>query len=132
VLTKIGACTLVVTRGVLDDPYTGTRIAFVRGVRTSSAVQIDHVVALADAWRTGAAAWAAEVRLAYANDPQVLLAVDGPANAAKGDSDAAAWLPPRRAYDCRYVARQVTIKVKYRLWVTRAERDAIAAQLRAC
>jgi hypothetical protein len=130
--TTIGACSFVVTRGVLDDPYTGKRIAFVRGVRTSSAVQIDHVVALADAWRTGAAKWVASVRLAYANDPQVLLAVDGPANGAKGDSDAAEWLPPRRAYDCRYVARQVGIKLKYRLWVTRAERDAIAAQLGRC
>jgi hypothetical protein len=129
---KIGACARVVARGVLHDPYTGKTIAFVRGVKTSSAVQIDHVVALGDAWRTGAAKWAARVRLAYANDPVVLLAVDGPANGAKSDSDAAGWLPPQHAYECRYVARQIAIKAKYRLWVTSAERAAMSALLATC
>jgi hypothetical protein len=132
VFKQIGACARVVAQGLLKDPYTGKTIPFVRGVKTSSAVQIDHVVALGDAWRTGAAKWAARVRLAYANDPAVLLAVDGPANGAKSDSDAAEWLPPRHAYECKYVARQVAIKAKYRLWVTRAERRAMSALLRTC
>jgi Protein of unknown function (DUF1524) len=121
-----------VATGTLHEPYTGKTIHFVRGVATSAAVQIDHVVALGDAWVTGAKAWTAAKRLQYANDPVVLLAVDGPANEAKGDDDASEWLPPRKAYDCRYVAKQITIKSKYRLWVTQAEHDAMAAQLARC
>jgi hypothetical protein len=132
VFRKIPACTKAVIRGVLEDPYTGQTIHFVRGKDTSGAVQIDHVVALGDAWRTGAAKWSPAQRLAYANDPVVLLAVDGPANDAKGDSDAADWLPTRSAFKCRYVARQIAIKTKYVLWVTPAERAAMAARLASC
>jgi len=95
-------------------------------------VQIDHVVALGDAWRTGAAAWPASVRLRYANDPVVLLAVDGPANEAKGDDDASAWLPANRGYDCLYVEQQITIKTKYKLWVTSDERNAMRSTLASC
>src|SRR5712691_8444110 len=87
--TKIPACAKAVAGGVLQDPYTGKTIHFVRGVKTSTVVQIDHVVALGDAWRTGAKKWTSALRLAYANDPVVLLAVDGPANEAKSDRDAA-------------------------------------------
>jgi hypothetical protein len=119
----------IVQRGILHDPYTGRTIRFVRGVRTSSAVQIDHVVALAAAWRTGAKGWSARKRLLYANDPVVLLAVDGPTNAAKGDRDASQWLPPRQAFDCRYVAKQIAIKQKWGLWVTPAEDRAMARVL---
>jgi Protein of unknown function (DUF1524) len=132
VFTTIRGCTRAVLRGVLKDPYTGKLIRFVRGVATSAAVQIDHVVALGDAWRTGAAKWTAALRLAYANDPDVLLAVDGPANGAKSDGDAAEWLPPRQAFDCRYIARQIAIKTKYGLWLTPSERDAMAARLQSC
>jgi hypothetical protein len=107
-------------------------IHFVRGVKTSTAVQIDHVVALGDAWRPGAAKWTAAKRLRYANDPVVLLAVDGPSNESKGDDDASEWLPPRKEYDCKYVAKQITIKTKYALWVTPAERDALGATLKTC
>jgi hypothetical protein len=122
----------VVVSGTLRDPYTGKTITFQRGVETSAAVQIDHVVALGDAWRTGAATWTADRRLRYANDRIVLLAVDGPTNGAKSDADAAGWLPPRTAYQCRYVVRQLSIKTKYRLWLTREEHDAIAAVLTHC
>lgn len=121
-----------VAAGLLHDPYTGKTVTFSRGVGTSLAVQIDHVVALADAWRTGAARWPAAERFRYANDPLVLLAVDGPTNEAKGDDDASQWLPPNRAFDCPYVARQVEVKTKYRLWVTSGERSAIAATLAGC
>jgi len=121
----------VVLSGRLDDPYTGRVIAFARGP-TSAAVQIDHVVALDDAWRTGAQQWPAATRLAYANDPGVLLAVDGPANQEKGAGDASQWLPANVGYRCVYVLRQVRIKAAYRLWVTPAERDAMAHALDGC
>ncbi len=130
VVFKSGDC--VVATGTLHDPYTGTTIHFVRGVGTSTAVQIDHVVALAAAWRTGAANWTGARREAYANDPSVLLAVDGPANEAKGDDDASQWVPPKKSFDCRYVARQIAIKIKYDLWLTKAEHDAMATQLGGC
>ncbi|MDM7855135.1 GmrSD restriction endonuclease domain-containing protein [Cellulomonas alba] len=122
----------VIASGTLHDPYTGTTIDFVRGVGTSQRVQIDHVVALGDAWQKGAQQWDAARRTAFANDPLELLAVDGPTNAQKGDGDAATWLPPRKAYRCAYVARQVAVKYTYGLWVTQAEHDAIARILAAC
>ena len=87
-------------RHCCDDPYTGTTIAFV-AAGTSDAVQIDHVVALSDAWQKGAQQLAADARLSlFANDPLNLLAVDGPTNQRKGDGDAATWLPPARSYRC--------------------------------
>lgn len=122
----------VVAKGTLRDRYTGTSIAFVQGPSTSSKVQIDHVVALAAAWRTGAKQWSADRRLFYANDGLVLLAVDGPTNGAKGDKDAAAWLPPNVPYRCRYVARQIAIKTKYELWVTQPERMTMTGVLSGC
>ncbi|MGD0273268.1 MAG: HNH endonuclease family protein [Gaiellaceae bacterium] len=123
--------TCVVERGTLHDPYTGKTIFFVRGPN-SSAIQIDHLVALGDAWRTGATGWSAARREQYANDPAVLLAVDGPANEAKGDADASQWLPPNRSYDCSYVVKQIAVKMKYRLWVTQGERGAIENVLAGC
>jgi hypothetical protein len=122
----------IVAKGTLQDRYTATTISFVRGVGTSSKVQIDHVVALAAAWRTGAKLWSADRRLFYANDGLVLLAVDGPTNGAKSDKDAAAWLPPTTGYHCRYVARQIAIKAKYELWVTQPERMTMSDVLNGC
>ena len=121
-----------VAEGKLDDPYTGMTISFVQGKKTSSAVQIDHVVALAAAWRTGAKQWTSDLRLFYANDPLVLLAVDGPTNSAKGDKDAANWLPPNSAYHCKYVAKQISIKTKYELWVTQSEQTEMAEVIADC
>ncbi len=103
-----------------------------RGVQTSSAVQIDHVVALGDAWQKGAQRWSYDTRAEFANNPLNLLAVDGPANQQKGDSDAASWLPPNKAYRCAYVARQVAVKARYALAVTQAEHDAIQRVLQTC
>jgi Protein of unknown function (DUF1524) len=122
----------VVLTGTLADPYSGRTIAFRRGATTSTAVQIDHVVALGDAWQTGAQRWDAATRTAFANDPRELLAVDGPLNEQKGDGDAATWLPPNKAYRCAYVARQVAVKVAYGLWMTQAEKDASATVLATC
>jgi hypothetical protein len=118
--------------GTLRDPYTGRTIHFVRGPSTSTAIQIDHLVALSDAWQTGAQQWGADRRVDLANDPLNLLAVDGPTNEAKGDGDAATWLPPNKAYRCGYVARQVAVKARYGLWLTPAEHNAIATVLAGC
>jgi hypothetical protein len=81
--------------------------------------------------RTGAKPWTADLRLFYANDPLVLLAVDGHTNNAKGDSDTAEWLPTE-SFRCRYVARQIAIKTKYDLWATQPERMAMSDILGAC
>ncbi|MDQ0665493.1 pyruvate/2-oxoglutarate dehydrogenase complex dihydrolipoamide acyltransferase (E2) component [Arthrobacter ulcerisalmonis] len=121
-----------VQSGTLADPYTGTTISFVRGSGTSSAVQIDHVVALSDAWQKGAQQLTVEQRTAFANDPLNLQATDGPTNQQKGDGDAATWLPPNKGFRCEYVARQISVKVTYGLWVTQAEHDAMARILGDC
>lgn len=118
--------------GVLADPYTGKTIHFQRGAKTSQLVQIDHVVALSDAWQKGAQQLTAEQRVQLANDPLNLLAVDGPANQAKSDADAATWLPPHKPFHCQYVARQVAVKRKYQLWVTEAEKEAMTRILLSC
>ncbi|MGY1915493.1 GmrSD restriction endonuclease domain-containing protein [Blastococcus sp. SYSU DS0973] len=122
----------VVLSGTLADPYSGRTIAFQRGQDTSDDVQIDHVVALSDAWQKGAQQWDAATRTAFANDPLNLLAVDGPLNMQKGAGDAATWLPPATSYRCAYVARQVAVKAGYGLWVTQAERNAMATVLATC
>lgn len=129
---KSGTHDCVVLTGTLDDPYTGTTIQFQRGQRTSTAVQIDHVVALSDAWQTGAQQLSSDQRLQLANDPYNLLAVDGPANEQKSDSDAASWLPSNTAFRCEYVARQIGVKSKYSLWVTQGEKSAMQTVLSSC
>ena len=122
----------VVRTGVLTDLYTGTTVAFVRGQHTSDDVPIDHVVALSDAWQKGAQQLPVDRRERLANDPLNLQATTRAANSAKGDADAATWLPPVRAYRCTYVARQIAVKAAYGLWVTPAERDAMARVLDRC
>ena len=121
-----------VDTGILLDPYTGKTIRFKYGVGTSSAVQIDHVVSLSDAWQKGAQQLSPALRYAIYNDPLNLLAVDGPTNSSKGDSDAASWLPPNKAYRCAFVARQVAVKLKYKIWVVEAEKSAIKRVLSTC
>jgi hypothetical protein len=124
--------TCILEKGKLKDPYTGKVISFVRGVGTSSKVQIDHVVAISDAWQKGAQQWTQTKRGTFYNDPLNLLAVDGPTNGAKSDSDAASWLPPNKSYRCAYVARQIAVKAKYKVWVTGAEKAAMASILSKC
>jgi len=121
-----------VLSGVLQDPYTGQTIHFQRGEKTSSKVQIDHVVALSDAWQKGAQNLSAIDREKLANDPLNLLASEGQANQNKGDSDASTWLPPNKDFRCQYVARQIAVKKKYHLWVTDAEKQASANVLEKC
>ncbi|KAA8826909.1 HNH endonuclease family protein [Bifidobacterium myosotis] len=139
------ACRVV--SGTLTDPYTGRTIAFKRGVDTSSAIQIDHVVSLYDAWASGASKWSREQRVAYANDPDVLLASDGPANMAKGsgiDLNGTSqwlsqhtgapdiWMPDNKAYRCDYMARRAAIKAKYKLTMTARERQQTVTFLASC
>lgn len=121
-----------VLTGVLDDPYSGQRIEFVRGSSTSSLVQIDHVVALGDAWQKGAQQWSTETREQFANDPLNLLAVDGGINQQKGAGDAATWLPPNRSYWCPYAARIVAVKSRYAVWVTSSEKERLISILDGC
>ena len=123
---KPGSNGCAVLSGTLNRPYTGTTIAFQRGEGTSSEVQIDHLVALSDAWQKGAQQWDADKRRNFANDPINLQATKGSINQQKGDGDAATWLPPNKSYRCTYVARIVDVKAAYGLWVTQAEHDEIA------
>ncbi|MDA0643745.1 MULTISPECIES: HNH endonuclease family protein [Nonomuraea] len=129
---KEGTHDCIVLTGVLKDPYGGETISFERGQDTSSKVQIDHLIPLSDAWQKGAQQWSDTKRKEFANDPLNLLAVDGPLNSQKSDSDAATWLPPRRSYRCAYIARQIDVKAKYELWVTKAEKDAMDGILDSC
>lgn len=122
----------VVLTGVLADRYSGETINFVRGNITSMEVQIDHVVALSNAWQTGAFKLSIAQRTALANDPLNLFAVKGRLNSQKGDGDAATWLPPLKSYRCAYVAQQIAVKAKYSLWVTAPEKSAILGILAKC
>jgi hypothetical protein len=132
IIYKPGTRDCVVLSGILLDPYSGEEISFLRGVATSSEVQIDHVVALSNAWQTGAFKLTYEKRLAFANDPMNLLAVKGRLNSQKGDGDAATWLPPQKNIRCAYVAQQIVVKAKYGLWVTPPEKAAMVGLLSKC
>ena len=132
IVYKVSSQDCVVLSGVLIDPYSGETIDFLRGVATSANVQIDHVVALSNAWQTGAFKFTLEKRTAFANDPLNLLAVKGGLNSQKADGDAATWLPPRKSYRCAYVSRQVAVKAKYGLWLTPPEKAAILKILNTC
>ena len=129
---KSGTKNCVVLTGILNDSYSGERISFVRGEVTSALVQIDHVVALSNAWQTGAFELSLKTRTALANDPLNLLAVKGSLNSQKGDGDAATWLPPNKSYRCEYVARQISVKKKYGLWVTAPEKEVMVRILAKC
>ena len=122
----------VVLSGTLLDRYSGESINFIRGNITSMEVQIDHVVALSNAWQTGAFKLTAEQRKALANDPMNLFAVKGRLNSQKGDGDAATWLPPLKSFRCAYVAQQIAVKAKYSLWVVPPEKAAMLSILAKC
>ncbi|WP_237565296.1 GmrSD restriction endonuclease domain-containing protein [Ornithinimicrobium cavernae] len=121
----------VALSGTLHSPYSGETIAFVRD-STGGAIEIDHVVALSDAWQKGAQAWDEDTLRTFGNDPLNLLAVEGRLNSQKGAGDTATWLPPHKPYRCAYVARQVAVKHEYGLWVTEAEHDAMERILTDC
>ena len=132
VVFRIGTKNCVVESGTLIDPYSGTTIYFVKGEKSSMEVQIDHVVALSNAWQTGAFKLTLTKRTEFANDPENLMAVQGRLNSQKGDGDAATWLPPLKSYRCTYVSKQIAIKAKYGLWVTAPEKSAMKNILARC
>lgn len=121
-----------VLTGVLNDPYTGGEVYFMRGEVTSQSVQIDHIVSLSNAWQTGAQYDSFDTRQKFANDPLNLIAVSGYINSQKGDSDAASWLPPNKSFRCEFIATQIAVKYKYDLWVTLAEKIAMERVLEEC
>ncbi len=132
IIYKSGTRNCVVASGTLVDRYSGETINFIRGNVTSMEVQIDHVVALSNAWQTGAFKLSADQRKALANDPMNLFAVKGRLNSQKGDGDAATWLPPLKSFRCAYVAQQIAVKAKYSLWVVAPEKAAMSAILAKC
>ena len=132
-VARQGRCEHDVLAGTWIDPYTGRTLTFedLKSPAQAQGIQIDHVVPLAEAWRSGASAWSAERRRAYANDLSVLLAVDGPTNAAKSDDDPAAWRP-RGAYQCAYATRWIAVKSAWSLAADRSEVDALREMLDRC
>ncbi|MDN5930790.1 MAG: HNH endonuclease family protein [Pseudonocardia sp.] len=122
----------IVETGTLTGPYTGQIVQFQRGRGTSRQVHIDHVVPLADAWRSGANLWTADARETFANDLTNLLATAGRVNMAKGDRTADEWTPTTPAGQCRYARTVVTVKTAYSLSVSEPERAALADTLTGC
>ena len=129
---KVKTRDCVVLSGILLDRYSGEAINFLRGNVSSMEVQIDHVVAISNAWQTGAFKLSVVQRTAFANDPMNLFAVKGRLNSQKGDGDAATWLPPLKSFRCAYVAQQIAVKAKYSLWVTAPEKEAMVRILNSC
>ena len=121
-----------VISGSFYEPYTGTWMSFSSREEIGKKIQIDHIVALSDAWQKGAQYLSSDIRFQIATDPLNLAAVDGPANQQKSDSDAASWLPKNKSFRCQYVARQISVKKKYNLWVTEAEKSAMSNVLGGC
>jgi len=121
-----------VISGEYDEPYTGEHLKYTERGQISDGVQIDHVVALSDAWQKGAQGLTVEDRYKLATDSLNLLAVDASANKKKSDGDAATWLPANKKFRCQYVARQISVKYKYKLWVTEAEKNAMNRVLENC
>lgn len=122
--------TCKVISGVLEDPFSGETMQFSRA--ESAKVQIDHIVALSNAWQTGAQQLTKQQRIQLANDPLELIAASGKENQAKGDGDAATWLPKYKPFRCEYIKRQVEVKKKYSLWVTPPEKKAMLQVLEGC
>jgi extracellular deoxyribonuclease len=121
-----------VIAGKFYEPYTGEVMEFHTRKEISKGIQIDHVVALSDAWQKGAQYKTSEVRYRIATDPLNLIAVQAAANQQKSDGDAATWLPHNKSFRCQYVARQISVKFKYELWVTEAEKNAMSQILAGC
>ena len=123
-------CTVIA--GNFVDSYSGQEFDFTQKSEISSGVQIDHVVALSNAWQTGAQNLSDDERYDLATDPLNLVAAGSAANQDKSDGDASEWLPPNEAFRCEYVARQISVKYKYHLWVTSAEHGAMSQVLSSC
>ena len=123
-------CTVIYGKYV--EPYTGDEKEYLNKSQISKGIQIDHIVALSDAWQKGAQYKEKSVRYNIATDPLNLIAADASANMKKSDGDAATWLPKNKSFRCRYVSRQISVKYKYQLWVSSAEKDAMKSVLSRC
>lgn len=121
-----------VESGSFIDPYTGHYIEFFRGPETSAEVHIDHVVALADAWRKGASQWSSSAAQAFANDPLNLIPTQGWVNEEKGADDAAEWMPHNEGFWCFFAVQQVLVKDKYDIGVSDAELAELESALGTC
>ncbi len=128
-----GRCDHDVLAGTWLDPYTGRPLVLtdLKDVRQAEAIQIDHLVPLAEAWASGASRWDDGRRSQFANDLAELLAVDGPTNASKGDDDPAAWRP-RKVFQCTYAVRWIGTKSRWRLTADRPEKRALRQMLGYC
>jgi hypothetical protein len=131
ITVKPGTHNCVVLSGTLLDPYTGHSLSFNRA-QNASAVQIDHIVPLAEAWRSGAARWTPDQRRNLANDPAELAPVDGKSNSAKGDSGPDSWRPPNRGSWCWYAQTYISVKSRYHLSVQASEKTALGDMLKYC
>lgn len=123
------SCTVL--SGVLSDPYTGKEIIFNRGYKSSLEVQIDHIVPLADAWLSGGENLSKPQLLAFANDPQNLIAVSGSSNYQKGYSTPEKW-SPKSDFFCSYLYKYVSVKYKYKLTISKNERDFLNKNIKVC
>lgn len=130
--TKLDDDNCTVLSGEFIEPYSGEWQKYSTKEEISNEIQIDHIVALSDAWQKGAQEFDKEVRYQIATDPLNLIAVDSAINRQKSDGDASVWLPPDESFHCAYVAWQISVKYKYQLWVTKAERDTMAGVLEKC
>ena len=104
-------------------------------VRDPSTMDIDHLVALSEAWASGAHAWTLDRRRSFANDVayrRSLIAVTASSNRSKGDQDPAEWLPPRTAYRCQYVSDWIAVKYRWRLSIDVDERAALTVLVTGC
>jgi hypothetical protein len=115
-----------VLSGRWRDPYAGVTYT------DPSEIDIDHVVPLANAWRSGADSWDGRLRELYANDPSVVLSVETGENRSKGDKGPEAWKPPDRGAWCDYASRWISIKSEYDLSVNRKERSVLRQMLATC
>lgn len=132
-IQRQGACDHDVLAGTWTDPYTGDRLTFtdLKDQSQAQAIQIDHVVALAEAWVSGASSWSDRRRPRFANDLEGLVASSGPVNASKGAFDPAAWRP-KKAYQCSYASRWIQVKHRWGLAVDDSESRALAEMLGTC
>lgn len=120
-----------VATGILNDPYTGTDIVFDRAT-DPQAVQIDHIVALSYAWNNGADLWDHDTRIAFANDPRNLLAVDGPTNGSKSDLGPSQWAPATPELQCDYAVQFIDVATTYELSLPAEDIDALGAYISYC
>lgn len=131
-----------VVKGTLNDPYTGRSIEFVRGPSTSKAVEIDHVVSASYAYQVGAHAWTKDQRVAFYNDLDNLLAVEGRVNSAKSDRGIADTLSasypdskdPLISGDgrCLFAQKYISTLSKYSLGITKSDQTSAIKTLKEC